>query len=67
MPKEKNVKPRKGEKHLTTVTGPQAEAIIRAANAGSYKWIDRSVPGLSVIELWADVSSEYWSEGEESG
>lgn len=41
------------EKHLTTICGPQAEAIlewIKGGNGGDFK--DKSVPGLTVVELW---------------
>jgi|GEM_PF-4763168 len=52
------IKPGEREKHLTTIVGPQAEALLKANSTGT--WINRSVPGLTVLEFWAeDPAEEY--------
>lgn len=49
-------KPRNKEIHLTTIAGPQAEAILKVINGDHvHHWSDKSVEGLPVVELWMDV------------
>jgi hypothetical protein len=56
---EAGIQPGEGEKHLTTIVGPQAEALLKANSQGT--WINRSVPGLTVLEFWGiDPEDEYW-------
>lgn len=41
--------------HVTTIAGPQAEAILYALNWRlAQEWRDKSVPGLAVVELWQE-------------
>ncbi|MER3408476.1 MAG: hypothetical protein C4292_07155 [Nitrososphaera sp.] len=40
---------------ITTITGPQAEAIKRTLEGGqSLVYVDRSVPGAAVLEVYED-------------
>lgn len=42
-------------RHITTIAGPQAEALLKMwKEKSSVEIKDRSVPGLSVIEIWAE-------------
>ena len=41
--------------HVTTITGPQAEAIRRALERESgLDYVDKNVPGLVILEVYAD-------------
>jgi hypothetical protein len=41
--------------HITTIIGPQAEAIKNTLEGGlSLVYVDRSVPGAAVLEVYED-------------
>ena len=46
---------RSTKRHLTTLIGPQAEAILKMLDeTGIAIWHDKSVPGAAVVELWTE-------------
>lgn len=48
-------KVREKKVHVTTIWGPQAEAILRALNWRlAQEWRDKSVPGCAAVELWQE-------------
>jgi hypothetical protein len=43
------------QRHVTTITGPQAEALLELQAQGlCSSWLDKSVPGMAIVEIWAD-------------
>lgn len=45
------------ERHVTTIAGPQAEALLSVLDGHHVlSWTDKSVEGLTVAELWVDVT-----------
>lgn len=45
------------ERHITTIAGPQAAAILEILDGHHMQcWRDKSVDGLPVAELWVDVT-----------
>jgi hypothetical protein len=42
-------------KHVTTIAGPQAEAILASLDdRKAWTYIDKSVPGCPVVEIWSE-------------
>lgn len=40
---------------VTTMIGPQAEAILKALSEhGCYEWRDRSQDGQAIVEFWVN-------------
>jgi hypothetical protein len=49
-------KPKMKQVHMTIISGPQAEAILKAIHSGHVNsWKDKSMKGLPVVELHIDV------------
>lgn len=45
------------ERHITTIAGPQAAAILEIQDGHHvYSWRDKSVDRLSIIELWVNIT-----------
>ena len=64
----KKTKPR-GEKlvKITTIVGPQADALIEASKRGCMlEYKDNSVKGLTILDIYGEAS-EYWSGGRGGG
>ena len=48
---------------ITTIVGPQAEALIEASKRGcSLQFKGDSVKGLTILDVYGEAS-EYWREG----
>ena len=50
------------EYHITTLTGPQAQAILKRGPAFTFK--DKSMPGVTVLEVYSNlnpIKMEYWA------
>ncbi|GEM_PF-3141447 len=53
--KERGTRKRNGMTKITTITGPEAELIIKVVEStSSHQWIDRSRNGVAKVELWVD-------------
>lgn len=64
----RKTKERLQERHITTIAGPQAEAIIQSVSIGKATiWRNKSVQGLAVVELWQDYNpnEEVWAESDD--
>ena len=52
------------EFHITTLTGPQANAIMDILKRGpSFTFKDKSMPGVSILEVYSNLNleeTEYW-------
>jgi len=47
------------QRHITTITGPQAQAIIDMDREHvCYSIVDKSVLGMPIVEIWADVEED---------
>jgi hypothetical protein len=45
---------------LTTITGPQAEALMWSAGKGSaWTYVNKSVPGESILDIYVGFRDEY--------
>lgn len=42
--------------HVTTITGPQAEALLKVLENPEKAWtyVNKSVPGVAIVEIWQD-------------
>lgn len=55
MAKSKSVSSAEAKNHVTTIAGPQAEALLHLIRGDKLWHIeDKSVPGLAVVEVWTD-------------
>lgn len=42
-------------RHLTTITGPQAEALLNGLDENNcWTYVNKSVPGCPVVEVWSE-------------
>jgi hypothetical protein len=47
------------EYHITTLTGPQADAIMNILKRGpSFTFKDKSMPGVSILEVYSNLNPE---------
>jgi hypothetical protein len=47
------------QRHVTTIAGPQAQAIIDMYEEHvCFSIVDKSVLGMPIVEIWADVDED---------
>ena len=58
---EKETNPYDYEVHITTIVGSPAENLINCLKRGqAFSFKDRSVEGVPILEVYAEVDREFW-------
>ena len=46
---------------LTVIVGPPADKMIQSLKRGqAFFYIDKSVEGVSILEVWVEVDKDFW-------
>ena len=46
---------------ITVIVGPPAEKMINCLKRGEgFSYLDKSLEGVSILEVWAEVDKDYW-------